>query len=224
MTLEERLSEAGVATLEELEAKIKADAIASAKVDANATEASLRKQVSDLELIKGQQGTKQGQLTKDLAEAQTKLAEFEESKKTENEQPEDRRPEKTEGDWKQVNSEREKAFNDDEWNKVDAALKDAPPEVRTLVKTEEGRAAFYEQVLGSSEQEAQETLRRPVQKEKLSVAEQMDVWLNKDKQSSRVPARQPSGIVTSKTNQNKNQSGEPVIGASFSDRMAGILT
>ncbi|GAF74644.1 unnamed protein product, partial [marine sediment metagenome] len=149
MTLEERLAEAGVATLEELEAKIKADAIASTSATATAEEAKLRKQITDLETIKASQGTEIGDLRKNegaLKEAQAKLAEFE-SNKTENENPEDRRPEKTDGDWKQVNSEREKAFKDEDWDKVDAALKDAPPEVKTLIQTEEGRAAFYTQVL-----------------------------------------------------------------------------
>ena len=223
MTLEERLAEAGVSTLEELEAKIKADATA----EATATEAKLRKQVTDLETIKASQGTEIGDLRKNgeaLKEAQAKLAEFEESKKTGNEPPEDRRPEKTEGDWKQVNSEREKAFKDEDWDKVDAALKDAPAEVKTLIQTEEGRAAFYTQVLGSSTQEAQETLRRPVQKEKLSVAAQMDAYFNKDKSSGRVPARQPSGIVTSSANQTNTQSTDPVVGASMTDRLAGIKT
>ena len=227
MTLEERLAEAGVATLEELEAKIKADATASVTATTTAEEAKLRKQITDLETIKASQGTEIGTLRKNdgaLAEAQAKLAKFEESKEDGNEPPEDRRPEKTEGDWKQVNSEREKAFKDEDWTKVDTALKDAPPEVKALIKTEEGRAAFYIQVLGSSEQEAQETLRRPVQKEKLSVAEQMDAYFNKNKTSGRVPARQPSGIVTSKQNQNQNQSGEPVVGASLADRLAGIQT
>ena len=123
-----------------------------------------------------------------------------------------------------MNSEREKAFKDEDWTTVDTALKDAPPEVRTLIQTEEGRAAFYTQVLGSSEQEAQETLRRPVQKEKLSVAEQMDAYFGKKKPSGRVPARQPSGIVTSKPNPNQNQSTEPVAGASIADRLAGVQT
>lgn len=223
MTLEERLSEAGVATLEELEAKIKADAIETAKTASTAEEAKLRKQITDLETIKASQGTEIGDLRKTaeaLAESQQKLAKFE-SKKTENEPPEDRRPVKTEDDWKQVNSEREKAFKDDDWEKVDAALKDAPAEAKELIKTEEGRAAFYARVLGSSEQEAQETLRRPVQKEKLSVVEQLDTYF-KDKPSGRVPARQPSGIVPSKVTQ--TQSTEPVVGASFQDRMEGIQT
>lgn len=222
MTLEERLAEAGVTTLEELEAKIKSDAITDAKAAANAEEAKLRKQISDLELIKGQQGTKQGELTKELEAAKEKLAEFEESKQTENEPPKEQKTEKSEADWKQENSEREQAFSDDDWTKVDVELKAAPPEAKKLIMTEAGRAAFYDRVLGSSKQEAQETLRRPVKKEKLTVAEQLDAYFGKDKKSGRVPVRQPSGIVTSSAD--KNQSLEPVIGASFSTRMAGIQT
>jgi hypothetical protein len=223
MTLEERLSEAGVATLEELEAKIKADASASS----TAEEAKLRKQITDLETIKASQGTEIGGLRKNesaLKEAELKLAEFEQSKKSENDDPNNRRPEKTDDDWKQANANREKAFKDEDWDKVDAALKEAPPEVKALAKTEEGRAAFYDSTLGSSETENQETLRRPVQKEKLSVAEQMDAYFGKNKSSGRVPARQPSGIVASSAPRNTNQSTEPVVGASFSDRMAGIQT
>ena len=227
-TLEERLSEAGVDSLEALEAKIKADATAEVKAEAAAEEAKLRKQVTDLETIKASQGTEIGNLRKDseeLTEAKRKLAGFEESKKTEDEQTPPK-PEKTDEDWKQVNSEREKAFKDEDWDKVDAALKDAPAEAKALIKTEEGRAAFYDRVLGSGSDEgaAQETLRRPVQKEKLSVADQLDNYLETGKQSNRVPARQPSGIVASKTTPNQNQSAEPVVGASMADRLAGIQT
>ncbi len=226
MTLEERLTQAGVTSLAELEAKIKADAAAEVKAATLAEEAKLRKQITDLETIKASQGGEIGELRKNkeaLAEAERKLAEFE-SKKTGNEPPKDSPAEKTEDDWKQGNSEREKAFKDEDWAKVDAALKDAPPEAKALIKTEAGRAAFYDRVLGSNQREAQETLRRPVQKEKLTVAEQLDAYLNKGKQPVRVPARQPSGIVPSKPNPNQNQSGEPVVGASFAQRMAGIQT
>ena len=228
MTLEERLTQAGVTTLAELEAKIKADTAAEVKTAAVAEEARLRKQITDLETIKASQGGEIGELRKNkeaLAEAERKLAEFEKSKKTGNEPPKDPPAEKSEDAWKQENSEREKAFKDDDWNKVDAAMKAAPPEAKVLIKTEAGRAAFYDRVLGStSTQEAQETLRRPVQKEKLTVAEQLDAYLNKGKQPVRIPARQPSGIVPSKPNPNQNQSGEPVAGASFAQRMAGIQT
>ena len=222
MTLEERLSEAGVTTLAELEAKIKADV----KAAALAEEAKLRKQITDLETIKASQGSEIGELRKNkeaLVEAERKLAEFNELKKTGNGQPNSSTTEKSEDDWKQGNSEREKAFKDEDWVKVDAALKDAPPEAKALIKTEAGRAAFYNRVLGSgSVVDAQETLRRPVQKEKLTVAEQLDAYLNKGKQPVRVPTRQPSGIVPSKPNINQNQSDEPVAGASFTQRMEAI--
>jgi hypothetical protein len=228
MTLEERLTQAGVTTLAELEAKIKTDTAAEVKATALAEEAKLRKQITDLETIKASQGGEIGELRKNkeaLAEAERKLADFEKSKKTGNEPPKDPPTEKSEDAWKQENSEREKAFKDDDWNKVDAAMKAAPPEAKALIKTEAGRAAFYDRVLGStSTQEAQETLRRPVQKAQLTVAEQLDAYLNKGKQPVRIPARQPSGIVPSKPNPNQNQSGEPVAGASFAQRMAGIQT
>ena len=87
MTLEERLAAAGVKTLEELEAKIKADAAAEVKAAAIAEEAKLRKQITDLESIKASQGGEIGELRKNkeaLEEAQRKLAEFEQSKKTDN--------------------------------------------------------------------------------------------------------------------------------------------
>lgn len=225
MTLEERLTQAGVTTLAELEAKIKADAASEVTAKATAEEAKLRKQITDLETIKASQGGEIGELRKDkeaLAEAKRKLAEFE-SKKTDNGNP-NPPAEKSEDDWKQANSEREKAFKDEDWNKVDAAMKAAPPEAKTLIKTEAGRAAFYDRVLGSGSVETQETLRRPVQKEKLTVAEQLDAYLNKGKQPVRVPARQPSGIVPSTPNPNQNQSGEAVVNASFADRMKAIQT
>ena len=220
MTLEERLSEAGVATLEELEAKIKADATASY----TAEEAKLRKQVTDLETIKASQGTEIGDLRKKeeaLVAAELKLAEFEQSKKTEDGLLV---PPAKEKDWEQVNSERVKAFSDEDRTKVNEAFKDAPTEAQALAKTPEGRAAFYTRILGLGSEETQEAFCPPVQKEKLSVAEQMDAYFNKEKPTGRVPARQPSGIVTSSAPRNKNQSGEPVVGASFADRMAGIQT
>ena len=73
MTLEERLTEAGVKTLAELEAKIKADAAAEVKATALAEEAKLRKQITDLETIKASQGGEIGELRKNkeaLAEAE----------------------------------------------------------------------------------------------------------------------------------------------------------
>lgn len=227
MTLEERLEQAGVTTLEELEAKIKADAAAEVKAKAAAEEAALRKQISDLEAIKASQGGEIGELRKNkeaLEEAQRKLAEFEQSKKTDDDPPKAAPVEKTEADWKQANSEREKAFTDADWDKVDAELKAAPSEAKALIMTEAGRAAFYDRVLGSGSKEVQETLRRPVQKEKLSVAEQLDAYLNKGKQTQRVPARQPSGIVASKPNPNQNIPVEPVANASISARLAAIQT
>lgn len=224
MTLEERLAAAGVTTLEELEAKIKADAAAAVRAEAQSEEAKLRKQITDLEAIKASQGGEIGELRKNkeaLEEAQRKLAEFE-SKKTGNEPTKVAPVEKTEADWKQANSEREKAFTDADWDKVDAALKDAPAEAKALIMTEAGRAAFYDRILGSSQKAVQETLRRPVQKEKLSVAEQLDAYLNKGKQPVRVPARQPSGIVASRPNPNQNIPVEPVAGASIAMRLAAI--
>lgn len=225
MTLEERLTAEGVKTIEELEAKIKAAAAAEVKAAALAEEAKLRKQITDLEAIKASQGGEIGELRKNaeaLAEAQRKLAEFEQSKQTENGQVKVGPVVKTEADWKQANTEREKAFKDEDWDKVDAALKNAPAEAKALIMTEEGRAAFYNRVLGSSTQPVQETLRRPMQKEKLSVAEQLDAYFNKGKQAPRVPVRQPSGIVPSSPNPNRNQTAEPVVGASIADRLAAI--
>ena len=221
-TLEERLAAAGVEDLEALEAKIKADATTAAEAGNKEAKEGLEKQVTDLEKIKGTQGTEIGDLRKRAEAAEEEAKILKESKQTENDDPANRRPEKSGDDWKRENADREKAFKDEDWDKVDAALKDADPDVRELAKTEEGRAAFYNQILGSSSTETQETFRRPQKKEKLSVAEQIDQALNKDN-GNRVPSLRPSGIGTSKqTNEQNNQSGQTVVNASMSERRAAL--
>ncbi len=200
MTLEERLSEAGVETLEELEAKIRTEAEAKAVKEKEA----LKEQVKNLETIKASQANEVGDArkAKEAAEAALKeLKELKESTQTDKGNLEDRGAEKTDDDWKQANAEREKTFTDEDWAKLDQALKDAPAEVKALAKTEEGRAAFYASTFGSKESpETLETFRRPEQKKKLSVAEQMDAYLNKNKSQYSVPSARPSAIGASNPN------------------------
>lgn len=219
-TLEERLTEAGVDTLEALELKIKTDAetASQTKID------SLDEQVKNLELIKGTQGTEIGELRKERDTQSEALRILKESKQAENELTGSRRPEKTEDDWKAKNSDREKAFKNEDWDKVDDALKNAATEVKALVKTEEGRSAFYDQILGTSTEQAQETLRRPVQKEKLTVAEQMDAYLAKEGSTRRIPSMKPSGTGPSGETKLNKTAGQTIVNASWDERMAGILT
>ena len=226
MTLEERLAAAGVTTLEALEAKIAADAKAALVAEKEAIIAAKEKQIKDLEAIKGNQGTEIGTLRTAVNALQTSLEQFKESKKTENVPPQNPNPPKGEDDWKRENSEREQAFTDEEWTKADEALKALPAEAKALVKTEEGRAAFYARVLGSTTTEAQETLRRPQQKAKLTVAEQLDLYLSKTKvvDSQRVPTLRPAGLGTSSVTQKKPTQVEGVVNASISDRLAALKT
>jgi len=205
MTLEEKLDEAGVKTLEELEAKIRNEAEASSVKENE----SLKEQVKNLEMIKASQGNKVGDALKAKEAAEAKLEELKESTQAKKGEKENRATEKSDDDWRQENSKREKAFSDEDFETVDAALKDAPAEVKDLVKTEEGRAAFYDKVLGSKESTVSlETFRRLKQKKKLSVAEQMDEWLDKNKSQKSTPTAQSSGIRASNVNQNQKQPSE----------------
>ena len=188
------MAAAGVTTIAELKAKINTDAEAAS---AQATEA-LKKQVSDLEIIKATQGNEKGALKTELDGVKAKLAEFE-SKKPEDVKP----PDDKVVDWKQENTIREKAFTAEDWDKVDEALKAAPTVAQELAtKTEEGRAAFYAETLGSKPQAEQGTFRRPQPKEKLTIAQQVALALGKDT-GGRVPVRRPSGVGSPKPNQNK---------------------
>lgn len=225
MTLEERLADAGVTTLEELEAKIKADAAAEVKASATAEEAKLRKQITDLETIKASQGGEIGELRKNkeaLAEAERKLAEFEESKKTKDAATPPPVT-KTEAEWKQENEKQLLVMTDDDLAKLNKTILENDA-LKAISATEEGKAGLIQKILGSSkEAESQEIFRRPIHEKKLTVAEQIDLALNK-KPSGTPANRRPLGIPASKPNPNQNQSGEPVSSASFADRMAGIST
>lgn len=225
MTLEERLSDAGVTTLEELEAKIKADAAAEVKAAAAAEEATLRKQITDLEAIKASQGTEIGDLRKNkeaLAEAERKLAEFNESKKTKDAATPPPAT-KTEAEWKQENEKQLLAMSDDDLAKLNKTIAEND-DLKAISATEEGKAGLILKVLGSStEAESQEIFRRPQHEKKLTVAEQIDLALNK-KPSGTPANRRPLGIPASKPNPNQNLSGEPVSNASIADRLAAIQT
>lgn len=199
MTLDERLKDAGVDTLEELETQIRNNAEAEALKKSD----KLKTQLTDLEGIKASQGNEIGDLRKEKESMEDKLKQFEESKQTKNAEEEDRKPEEKAGEaaakvdayWEQENAAREQAFSDKDWSKVDKALKDAPAEVKALATaSEEGRAAFYAKTLGSGEEDQQETFRRPQQKAKLSIAEQIAQGLEKANGSTRVPGRRPSGV------------------------------
>jgi hypothetical protein len=178
MELEEALKAKGVTTLDELEAKIKANAIREKEEQ----EAALRKQIKDLEEIKAKQGDSLGSTRKELDDAKAKLLELEKEKlskpisgnKTDDVPP---AQSKTEEQWRQENEAREKALSDAEWLKLDAAYKAAPDETRKLASTEEGRAAFMAAILGSAGTAAQETFRRPAQEKKLTVEEQIKIGL-----------------------------------------------
>jgi hypothetical protein len=224
MTLEERLTAAGVKTLEELEAKIKADAAAEVRAVATAEEAKLRKQITDLETIKASQGGEIGELRKNkeaLAEAQRKLEEFESKKTKDAATP----PPvvKTEAEWKQENEKKLLAMSDEDLAKLNKTIVENDA-LKAISATEEGKAGLIDRILGSSKEAAsQEIFRRPTHEKKLTVSEQIDLALNK-KQSGTPANRRPLGIPASKPNPNPNQSGEPVSGASFAQRMAGIQT
>jgi len=197
MTLEEMLEAKGVKTIEEYNEKISAEVKSALKAEQEKEEEVLRKQIKDLEAIKDSQGNTIGTTKKELDEAKSKLLELEKKGMEANKgilekKPEDALAVKTEQQWRQENDAREKALTDEEWNKLEEATKALDAGTRKLaVATEEGRAAFMAEVLGSTEQ-AQETFRRPVTEKKLSVAEQIALALNKQKPN--IPAmRRPQG-------------------------------
>ena len=115
---------------------------------------------------------------------------------------------KTEEQWRQENEAREKALTDADWTKLDEAAKALDAETRKLaVSTEEGRAAFMAEVLGSAAQ-TQETFRRPVVEKKLSVSEQIALALKGEK--ANVPlARRPHGSGFSENRDNNKQPAQP---------------
>jgi hypothetical protein len=208
MELEEILKAKGVSSLEELEAKIKADALK----EKEASETLLRKQIKDLELIKASQGDTIGATRKEIDEAKAKLIELERISATKNlENKPDDAPVvsgKTEQQWKQENEEREKALSDADWTKLDEAAKALDAETRRLaMSTEEGRAAFMSEVLGSTVA-VQETFRRPVQEKKLTVAEQIQIGLGKLKPNT-APVLRPSGSGFSANRPVTKQTAQP---------------
>ncbi len=226
-TLEERLDEAGVKTLEELEAKIVAEATAAVETEIKEAKDALKKQIEDLEKIKGTQGTEIGDLRKRVEEAEKRaesLKNLEESKQVEDGEGQ-ASSEKSEAELRQENIEREKAFTDEQRALVNKALADAPPEAQELAKTEAGRKAFYDKYIGSTQTPRQVTFDRPQEKTKLTVAEQLDQYLNKNKDNSRPPALQSSGIGTSNsTNEQDNKAGQTVVNASIAERLAARQT
>lgn len=189
MELEEVLKAKGVTTLEELEAKIKADA----KKEADAAEVTLRKQIKDLEAIKDSQGQTIGDARKEADLLKARLLEIEKEKMkpiSENRSDDAQAP--NEEQLRRANEAREQALTDEQWLLLEEATKVMDTETRKLaVATEEGRAAFMNSVLGSA-QTAQETFRRPVQQKKLTVQEQIEIALGKTK-ANVPPALRPAG-------------------------------
>jgi hypothetical protein len=209
MELADILKEKGVTSLEELEAKIKADALK----EKEAEEALLRKQIKDLEEIKAKQGDTIGTTRKELDEAKGKLIEMEklkmEPEKILEKKPDDAPAQgKTQEQWRQENEAREKALTDEDWTKLDEAAKALDADTRKLaLSDEEGRAAFMAEVLGSAAP-VQETFRRPTQEKKLSVAEQIQQGLAKLKPNS-TPSLRPSGSGFSANRQPVKQTAAP---------------
>jgi hypothetical protein len=194
MELADMLKENGVETLEEYNAKIKSDAITAANKDKEESDALLRKQIKDLEEIKAKQGGTLGETRKELDEMKSKLLDLEKGKMNLEKKPENAgEPSvKTEDMWKRENEAAEVALSNEDWDKLDKALKDAPEETRELaVSSEEARSAFRSAVLGSAKA-PQETFRRSVQEKKLSVDEQIRQGLGLLKPNVQ-PSLRPSG-------------------------------
>lgn len=175
MELEKALEEKGVKSLDELEEKARNEALAKAKADNQTSIDALKVQITDLEKIKGEQSVEVGEIRKQLqtAEAEkTALAE----KISQEKANDDLKKQEKESEIHKQNQEREKVLTDADWKVLEAAIEGASDEVRELAtSSEEGRAAFMDEVLGKQTptNTGRETFRRPAQEEKLTIQEQI---------------------------------------------------
>lgn len=196
MELNELLEQHNVESLEQALEKIKNSAQAEALKSFEEQKAGLKKQITDLETIKASQGDEVGTMRKDLKEAKEKLEALSKdsgANKSDNASlPE--KSVKTEDDWARENKSREASFTDAEWDKLDKALASTDPAIKKLVSSEEGRAAFMNEILGQPNQQTQATFRRQVQKEQLSIEEQIKQALGRGNVKP-VSQRQPAGTA-----------------------------
>jgi len=204
MELKEALEVEGVESLEALKEKIRA----SEKVAADLVLAQKNTQITDLEQINTDNGTK-------LAEAGRTIASL-----TPENLPE-KKPEDAQGadavvkaaaeaQFKEKNEARRKHITEEDDAKLVKAYEGLAPEVRTLVdSSEEGLAGFTDEILGTTESPLQKTFRTPVEQVKLSITDQIKMGLGTLKPSTS-PRMRPLGLVSS-TATSTNESKEPAI-------------
>lgn len=186
--IEELMQEKGVDSIETLLEKIQAEAAENAKKPLEEEKEGLVKQIKDLETIKSHQGDEVGNLRKDLTAAIEKLESLGE-KKVNNANPAS--DEKSEADWAKKNEARLAALSDEELAKLNDTIQ-KNSELKQFTSTEAGKAVLMDKILGAVGEEAQEIFRRPQKQEKLTIAEQIEAAMNKQKPNSNAAVR-PAG-------------------------------
>jgi hypothetical protein len=181
MEIEELLKKYGADNAEALDKKL-------AEIERAA--ADRKKQLEDLERIKSEQGNEIGSLRKKVDEYNLELAKKKEAVPVNNE--------KSDELYAKECDQIEARLSDAEFDVLDGAFKGLDPEVRKLVERPgEGRLAFIKEVLNTGVTTSQETFRRPVQKRQLTVAEQIQEALGKNKAQNTTPRFQTSGAPAS---------------------------
>ena len=185
--LEEMMTEKGVESVDALLDAVKNEATAGALKPVEEQKASLKKQITDLETIKASQGDELGTLRKDLKEAKESLTGLG------TEQMENANPAavKTEADWAEENEQRLLSMSDEEVAKLNEAVGNNDA-LATIASTEEGKAGIIAELSGSAEQASQAIFYRPKQEKKVTVGEQIDAALGRQKPNL-TPASRVSG-------------------------------
>lgn len=220
MELAEQLEAKGVKTLDELEAKIKADAQAQAQQTID----GLKSQIENLETIKGSQGDQLGDLRKQLEaaeEAKKALAEKIAEKKPDSSDGGASDDEPTEEDSKAKNEKWLLNATDEQLAQLNAELKGVSPEVRKLVKSSErGKAAFIAQIFGGeSTEQSGEVFRRPAMEEKLSIEEQIARGLGRAQPKLPGGARLAGSGFNADRPAQAQGAQQPVFSGGLSDRI-----
>jgi len=159
---------------------------------ATASMAEKDEQISNLERIKGENGSVIGDLRKTVDALTGKPNGGIEDVLTEKKG--DDGTVKTEADYKAENESLEATLSEEQLGELEELWKALDADTRTLVtNSEEARATYMAEALGSSTAQTQETFRRPKPKVKLSVAEQVLQGLGQLKADT-TPRRATSGL------------------------------
>ncbi len=221
-TIEEILTENSCKTVDEYKDKVSKLEITPKAEDVTLlvdTLVSTQTQVTNLVSIKDNQGTEIGTLrakVTELTSVQKNVTEESQEKKKEN-----NAPVKTEEQYKAENESREGSLNEAQLAQLDEVYKGLSPDTKKLItKSEEARAAFLDEAIGSSTTQMQETFRRPKTEEKLSIKDQIRNALGQLKPET-TPTLRPSGIGF--LDNNNNQTKRPAQSAPVITANRGLM-